>query len=244
LDRLRFEEFLLEKIQDPLTELKPVFLRAFVPVASVRSAETLFGFIVNSNTDLSDEATWILRNLAGNDAVSETAMSLLQSETSEKIAAGIIILEEYFVQNLKELERFRKNNSAEVRRAVASTFYSAKAKMELFEYYNDPDYNVRDIVFNFLVHSDHIYYTRGFLVSDISTYGKCELATDDSFLAFKLAEEVLIIPKHFIVESKITDDALKTTGIYFERKLQPELVEKLLCVYLSSIWIIVFRIIG
>lgn len=231
IDRERFEQLLLEQIgnQQIETESKNTFLRALLPIASLRSAKPLFKLI--GNRRLSSWTANILYNLSEDQGVFEAAQRRLESRNPVEKASAIAILENHFKQNLSELDKFAKDPSPDVRRVVAGIHWETKSKMKLLEYAKDPDKDVRSYLFNSITDEGH-YHEHCFLVSDLRAYGKCSWGSDKQFLAFNLEHEILIFPKQAVTYSQISYEGNHSYGIYMEYTSNAQNVERILLVLL------------
>ena len=231
----RFEGLLLEQIVDMNNsdEQKALFLRALLPVASLRSAPVLFSLL--ENEELSYYSTWILGNLSNNSEVFKRAMELTQSKIPTEQAHGISILDDYFMENLEKLEKFKpKDAPVEVRRIISSIYYAADARTKLLEYANDADQFVRDNVF-FKIASDEMFWGCCFVVGHWGAHSRCEIAIDKEVLAIKLPDEVLLLSKQFITYGQITRNEADTYGMYLEITKSPNLIQKMLLVPLDRV---------
>lgn len=141
----KFEETIVDLIQRNEHQSRwKWFLNSLATVGTVRSIETLFS--LSSNPEHYDHASFILSKYLTHE-VPERARKLLDSQNPLQLAFAITVLWSRSNENYIELERYETSQYPEVRRAVASVYYSRKDRMRLRRMANDSDREVRDCVF-------------------------------------------------------------------------------------------------
>jgi HEAT repeat protein len=219
IDVRRFEEVLLHGVgSDVNTEKKIMFLRALLPIASLRSVDSLFALL--GNPELSYMATWILSNLSAYPEVFNKAMDLVKSNNPLLQASAIEILRDKYTGNLDALSEFEKNDpSIVLLRTVTSIYAETGSLNRLLKYADHPDEEVRSNVFHVFRErhgSDHV---DTFVSSDSGIAGNCSLVIDKEGIAIKLEDRVLFLPKETISRAMLTQRTeVDRHGVYFRVK--------------------------
>lgn len=215
INPLAFEKILLDQIKSRKNddEIKNYFLSILVPIASIRSSDALFPVL--TDPELSGNASWVLWKIADNESVRNRALALLKSENPLEKAAAVSILEDYFKRNMSELEKFKNDDSAEVRRAVLGIYYENDFENEVKEYANDPDEQIRDSVFLFFA-SSASYRGHCLMASDSEEFAQCGILIQDKSIILQLPEKIIFIPKEFVKKSQITSNEDNIFGVYIQ----------------------------
>ncbi len=230
INPIEFEKILLEKIKSEENddETKIYFLSILLPIVTLESADVLFPLLANE--ELSGNAAWVLWKLSYDKGVRERAMRLTQSNNPLEKATAIYVLEDYFKQNLDELEKLKKGASVEVRGAIMSIYYASKLKDKLVEFANDSDEQIRDGVFLYFA-GDAIYHGSCVMASNFTEPVRCQVVINRETLILKLPEEVLFLPKQFL-KAQITDND-DVFGVYIENTQNNQLIQRMLLVPLD-----------
>jgi len=200
----RFEEVLLQEIASEITpEKKIVFLESLLPIASVRSVDTLFPLLENS--ELSHMACWILSNLASYPEVLNRAMALVGSNNPLLQASAIEILRDQYIGHLETLSEFEKSDTpVEVLRTVTSIYAETGSINRLLRYVDHPDEEVRSNVFYVFRERRGRDHPDVFVSSDSGIAENCSLVVDKEGIAIKLEDRVLFLPKETVSRATLT----------------------------------------
>ncbi len=231
INMARFEELLIREIAskaDP--ERKTLFLETLLPIASLRSVDTLFPLL--EDPALSCWASWILGNLASNPEVLKRAMALVKSNNPLVQASAIEVLRDSYVGNLEGLSEFEKNDTpVEVLRVVTSIYAAAGSIDRLLRYTDHPDEGVRSNVFHVFLERRGSYHNDVFITSDSGIAETCSLVIDKEGVAVKLKDRVLFLPKATVSQAMLTQrDEGDRYGLCFRAK-RHEVDETFIVVY-------------
>lgn len=226
------EKILLDQIRSKKNndDTKNYLLSLLVPVASIRSADILFPLL--KDTELWNNACWVLWKLAENESIHNRALLLLQSENPLEKVSGISILEDYFKKNLNALEEFKADLSVEVRQAVLGILYECNLENKVKEFANDPDKNIRNVVFLFFAAEDS-FRRYCLMASDFENDAKGEVLITDEWIVLQLPQKILFIQRKFVKNSQITTNGIGRFGVHIELAENPSVLQHLLLVPLD-----------
>lgn len=209
------EKILLDQIGSKRNnnETKNYLLSLLVPIASIRSANILFPLL--TDTELWNNASWVLWKLAENKPVHDRAMTLLRSENPLERASGISILADYFKKKLNALEEFKTDSSVEVRQAVLGIFYECKLESKVKQFAEDPNKHIRDSVFLFFA-SEATLISNCLMASDFEDIAKCEALITNELIVLQLPQKILFIQRKNVKKSQITTNGTGRFGVHIE----------------------------
>jgi HEAT repeat protein len=229
INREWFVDLLLNQINSEtvIDDFKHTFLQALSGSASLRCADTLFPLL--SNERLTHTAAWILSHLIHDDSIFDRALKLTYSEDPIEQSSAMWVLEKHFIAKPFLLERFETYDSPiEVRRTVAYLYLDSNSKEKLINFVEDPDQEVRDIVFRYFL--DRSMVGEYAIAREKRKTSKGNVATDGEFLAVNLKTELLLISINDIIESVVSTHGKDTFGLYLVAKDSDEKYERLLAV--------------
>ena len=226
------ENILLDQLrsQRNTNETKKYLLSLLVPVASIRSADSLFPLL--KDTELWGNAAWVLWKIADEKSVQQRALSLTHSENPIEKASAIQILGDYFKNNLKELEDLKINAPVEARGEILGIYFESKLYDEIKKFANDPDEHIRNLVFLSFT-SDSRYRGCCLVVSDLEEVTRCEILITEDSIILKLPEKVQFCARKALKDSRLTTNGKGDFGVYAEIVQPSEPLQHMLIVPLD-----------
>ena len=215
------------KSNETSKENKNYFLGVLGSIVSLQSVDTLFPLLADS--ELSGNASWVLRKLNGNESVCKRAIQLIRSENSYEKAAGIFIRQDYYNQNLEELEDFQKDTAVEVRWAVMNIYLANNLTDKIVEFANDPCEQIRNFVFLYFAEGAN-YRGSCLIASYVKGVEQGQIIVNKKCLILEDSKGVMFIPKVTIETVKITENGENAFGVYVKIAADAQTFQSMLLV--------------